>query len=114
MAQILKETLQRLILPFIQIIICRLILEQPTIKNNRRLERSELAFGFANEKSSFYWLKSFYVEMSLLTFKTSIIMNLDLKENLPSSWKVISGFKRDQGMKKNIEAFLGFGFESCV
>ena len=82
-------------------------------QDNRRLERSELAFGFANEKSKLLLAKKFLRGNVALNLQNLNYYEFGFEREFTSSWKVISGFKRDQGMKKNIDAFLGFGFESC-
>jgi hypothetical protein len=82
-------------------------------QDNSRLERSELAFGFANEKSKFLLAKKFLRGNSTLNFQNLNYYEFGFEREFKSSWKVISGFKRDQSMKKNIDAFLGFGYESC-
>ena len=82
-------------------------------QDNSRLERSELALGFANEKSKLLLAKKFLRGNSTLNLQNLNYYEFGFEREFISSWKVISGFKRDQGMKKNIDAFLGLGYESC-
>lgn len=82
-------------------------------QDNSRLERSELALGFANEKSKLLLARKFLRGYSTLNLQNLNYYEFGFEREFTSSWKVISGFKRDQSMKKNIDAFLGFGYESC-
>lgn len=82
-------------------------------QDNSRLERSELALGFANEKSKLLLARKFLRGYSTLNLQNLNYYEFGFEREFTSPWKVISGFKRDQSMKKNIDAFLGFGYESC-
>ena len=82
-------------------------------QDSSKLERSELALGFANEKSKLLLAKKFLRGNSALNLQNLNYYEFGFEREFISSWKVISGFKWDQGMKKNIDAFLGFGYESC-
>ena len=82
-------------------------------QDNSRLERSEFALGFANEKSKLQLARKFLRGYSTLNLHNLNYYEFGFEREFTSSWKVISGFKRDQSMKKNIDAFLGIGYESC-
>ena len=83
-------------------------------QDNSRLERSELALEFANEKSKLLLAKKFLRGYSTLNLQNLNYYEFGFEREFTSSWKVISGFKRDQSMKKNIDAFLALAMRAVV